>query len=226
MSDTAGVLEPAAKAAQNDLAFLVTSKPFVLVVAAVAAVVTLACILLAVYLRSYIAKKAEHLATKEQLKDLLVQQRALAETTESVKARIGGGLWLEQERWKLKSALSRSLIESLHEFGLVCRRLDVLRDKEPSDESTEKFDSELASMTKALHTIEGHTKVAALWLSKDTMDALRSLFRDFQEVEPSKDRNDGKALTHTIRGLAAAASDKVVAEATRDLSLNLGKDSQ
>jgi hypothetical protein len=55
-----------------------------------------------VYLSSYLKKKAEGLATKEDFKDLKEQTAELTRTTKKIEAEIDQDLWDRQKRWELR----------------------------------------------------------------------------------------------------------------------------
>jgi hypothetical protein len=55
-----------------------------------------------IYLSSYLKKKAEHLATKEDFEQLRAQTAALTQTTKEIEARISNDVWDRQKRWELK----------------------------------------------------------------------------------------------------------------------------
>ncbi|MGA2300967.1 MAG: hypothetical protein ABSG77_09790 [Candidatus Acidiferrum sp.] len=57
---------------------------------------------LGIYLASYLKKKAQNLATREEFKDLQKQTAELTRTTKEIEATISGELWNQQKRWELK----------------------------------------------------------------------------------------------------------------------------
>lgn len=58
-----------------------------------------------IYLSSYLKKKAEHLATREQFKDLQKETAELTRTTKEIEAKISDEVWNRQRRWELKRDL-------------------------------------------------------------------------------------------------------------------------
>lgn len=57
---------------------------------------------LGIYLASYLKKKAQNLATREEFRDLEKQTAALTRTTAQIQAEIKGDLWDRQKRWELR----------------------------------------------------------------------------------------------------------------------------
>jgi hypothetical protein len=55
-----------------------------------------------IYLSSYLKKKAEGLATKEDFKDLKEQTAELTRTTKKIEAEINNDVWNRQKRWEMK----------------------------------------------------------------------------------------------------------------------------
>ena len=66
------------------------------------------------FLKPYLGRKGENLATHEDLQDLVDQVKATTTATESIKSELSGRLWVSQERWKLKTDVYVSLLSMLH----------------------------------------------------------------------------------------------------------------
>lgn len=54
------------------------------------------------YLGSYLKKKGENLATKEDLNDLKAQTAVLTQTTKEIESKIEDQMWNRQRQWELK----------------------------------------------------------------------------------------------------------------------------
>lgn len=54
------------------------------------------------FLKSYISKKGENLATHEDIEKLVDQVKAVTQTTKEIEARISGELWDRQKQWEMK----------------------------------------------------------------------------------------------------------------------------
>lgn len=87
------------------------------------------------FLKPYLSKKGENLATKEDIQDLVKQTKALTQATEEIKAEISVDVWYRQRQWELKrDAVSSVMLafskanDAIHLFG----QLDVQeRSKNP-----------------------------------------------------------------------------------------------
>jgi len=55
-----------------------------------------------IYLSSYLKRKAENLATREDFEELRRQTASLTQTTKEIETTISGELWDRQRRWELK----------------------------------------------------------------------------------------------------------------------------
>jgi len=54
------------------------------------------------FLKSYMSKKGENLATHEDIEKLVDQVKAVTQTTKEIEARISGELWDRQKQWEMK----------------------------------------------------------------------------------------------------------------------------
>jgi hypothetical protein len=66
------------------------------------------------FLPSYLKKKGENLATKEDIQELAKQTAILTQTTKEIEARISIEVWARQQRWDVQKT---ALLESLKELA-------------------------------------------------------------------------------------------------------------
>jgi hypothetical protein len=87
------------------------------------------------YLGSYLKKKGENLATKEDFDDLKAQTAALTTTTKEIEAKIGDEVWNRQKRWELKQAVVFEAAKHLKAFTDAFLEMDrTLKRKEKGQE--------------------------------------------------------------------------------------------
>jgi hypothetical protein len=65
------------------------------------------------FLGSYLKKKGENLATKEDLDDLVEQVRAVTTTTKEIEASISNEVWDRQRQWELKRDAVYSVLQAI-----------------------------------------------------------------------------------------------------------------
>jgi hypothetical protein len=68
------------------------------------------------YVASYLKKKGENRAIREDLDDLLKQVRAVTTTTKEIEAKISTDVWDRQKRWEMKRDV---LFEAMKSMGAV-----------------------------------------------------------------------------------------------------------
>src|SRR5208283_2457485 len=71
------------------------------------------------YLGAYLRKKAENLATREDLDKLVEQVRAVTTATKEIEARISDEAWNREKMWELKRDV---LLEAVKGLAIVFRR--------------------------------------------------------------------------------------------------------
>jgi hypothetical protein len=82
---------------------------------------------------SYAKKSGENLATKEDLKNLVEQVKAVTQATKEIEARISGDLWDKQKRWELKRDILLDTAKALNEARLAASELGALYELELAD---------------------------------------------------------------------------------------------
>ncbi len=115
------------------------------------------------FLGTYLKTKGQNLATREDLALIVEQLRLTTRATEEIKAKIGGTLWVEQERWNLKRDVYVRLLENLTRCEDALRMYSGLRKATPgvdddlSRELREKWRSEAHGALRACETISETT---------------------------------------------------------------------
>ena len=66
------------------------------------------------YLKSYIGKKGENLATHEDIQKLVDQVKAVTQATKEIEAKISDDVWNRQKRWEVKK---EALFDYMRELG-------------------------------------------------------------------------------------------------------------
>jgi hypothetical protein len=79
---------------------------------------------LGIYLGSYLKKKAQNLATREEFKDLQKQTAELTRTTKEIEATISGELWNQQKRWELKREVFFQVVQRISAVFDALKGLD------------------------------------------------------------------------------------------------------
>jgi hypothetical protein len=68
-----------------------------------------------IYFKSYLTKKADNLATKEDFKDLKQQTSELRQATKEIEAKIDDQMWNRQRQWELKRDILVDVIKAMGE---------------------------------------------------------------------------------------------------------------
>jgi hypothetical protein len=87
----------------------------IVLIVAVWMVTVLLSLLIGGYLKGYMKKKGENLATHEDIDNLVDQIRAVTQTQKDIEAKISGELWDRQKRWELKRDILIEAVRALAE---------------------------------------------------------------------------------------------------------------
>ena len=91
------------------------------------------------FLASYMKKKGENLATKEDIQEIASQTAIITQATKQIEARISIGVWSQQQRWDVQKT---TLLESLKELAtaetLLYRLVYTFRDTRDRAEGWEE----------------------------------------------------------------------------------------
>ena len=176
------------------------------------------------YFGSYMKRKAENLATKEDFNDLLVQVRRTTEETEKIKAEISRVSWVDQQRWNLKRELYLELLDSIYSEREALFKLDDEQARPLPTENEvlvlrEKFivDNREQSLA-AIKRISKVRGIAGVLLTDEAQQALDELALAWHQTIDGDPKN-----FYTDRRNAADKAYKVVlASATKDLDVKPG----
>src|ERR1700676_1567457 len=103
------------------------------------------------FLAGYLKKKAENLATHEDIGKLVDQIRAVTTTTEEIKTQIKSDLWDSQKRWETRREV---ILESLRSVGRAQSILtDTIASLGRSDDAKTEDDKSAASVL-ATHLVK------------------------------------------------------------------------
>jgi hypothetical protein len=96
------------------------------------------------FLKSYMSKKGENLATHEDIEKLVDQVRAVTTATKEIEAKISGEVWDRQKRWELRRDLlldavnkTGELDDAITNFHAVCMTEKMMQSlgKAPNNEN-------------------------------------------------------------------------------------------
>lgn len=135
-----------------------------------------------VFFRSYFSSRARTFATKQDLEEITHQLKHTSEVTEEIKANIGKGVWLHQQRWEFKKQLYTELLESLFELQSTLFDLIRLGDKK-LNEKEERHRGELeirrAETKEIIRRVAGK---ASIILPEDTIEIFRNMYGELMRT--------------------------------------------
>lgn len=155
---------------------------------------------LGAFLGSYLKRKGEHLATRDDFDELLLQIKAQTKVTEEIKQELSGKLWIAQKQWELKREIYKSVLEVIDETRSAMKKVDykwgpvpfgaspdeAARLQENRQDSVEDARVRISRATRKLH----HTAVfSQVVLSEEAIQTLMNLL-DMLEEEGDADLDD------------------------------------
>jgi hypothetical protein len=165
------------------------------------------------FLAGYLKKKAENLATHEDIGKLVDQVKAVTITTEEIKTQIKSDLWDSQKRWETRREV---ILESLRNVG---RAQSILMDSivslGRSDDARTEEDKSAASVLathivkrckRAMQSLSESLTVVALVSGKSVVTAFASVNDAFTDATSAfgKDRESrNKAFANFARAVTA-----------------------
>src|SRR5262249_269029 len=96
---------------------------------------TLGALFVGGFLTSYMKKKGENYATKEDAKDILDQLKTNTQATKEIESKISGELWNKQKQWEMKKEAIFNCVKRLAQVEEALVGLHAVRqiDQKPGD---------------------------------------------------------------------------------------------
>ena len=170
------------------------------------------------YIPSYLNKKAENFATKEDFRELLEMEKVTTREIELIKGKISTEVWVDQRRWDLKRELYSKLLEVFHELrkttANVATTYSPNEDKEFIERNREFYDKQKRKQLELLEEAGRLAAVSALIIDKEAVNAIDQfrLEASFLTVE-----TDPYMYMMGLSGSADRVYRLLLSEARRDL---------
>ncbi|HLP97782.1 MAG TPA: hypothetical protein VK149_05005 [Sideroxyarcus sp.] len=178
---------------------------------------------LGAYLASYLAKKGESRAARENFEILRTQLQTTTRDTEEIKKILSGEIWRDQRHWTAREQYYSNLLTQLHLFRIALDNLSEYylepgSEHTPDHKQSERFRTLLASGYEARCEVQRLLGPAALFLSRTAVQALNEF-----EVQHWDLQNFGSSCTadyvHSAQELATKAYEQVLQEARKHLGI-------
>ena len=174
------------------------------------------------YFASYLKKRGEDHATRENFAAIRAQLQTTTRDTEEIKQYLSSEAWRHQQQWSTRERYYSSLLTQLQNFRLALSELGDYY-MEPGSEHTP--DGQQGEYFAKLLTVahESHREVqkllgpAALYLSAETVDALTDLASKYWSLANFSSCTAEYAKESHV--LAEAAYGQVLLEAKKHLRL-------
>ena len=170
------------------------------------------------YIPSYLNKKAENFATKEDFRELLEMEKVTTREIELIKGKISTEVWVDQRRWDLKRELYSKLLEVFHELrkttANVATTYSPNEDKEFIERNREFYDKQKRKQLELLEEAGRLAAVSALIIDKEAVNAIDQ-FR--LEVSFLTVETDPYMYMMGLSGSADRVYRLLLSEARRDL---------
>jgi hypothetical protein len=178
---------------------------------------TLAGSFIGSYLASYLKKKGENRAIREDLDDLLKQVRAVTTTTKEIEAKISTDVWDRQKRWEMKREV---LFEATRRLGALEDALGSMNVAYKSErESPQKGDPQWSTFQidankkwfDELRRFNEDCLLMGIVCGKDVKDACDNIRSFMVTIAASINKGDGEiymksAVEVTKRSLAVTTA--------------------
>ncbi len=169
------------------------------------------------WLKPFLTKQAEKLATKEELSEVLRQTQATTRAVESVKSEIAHGLWERQTILTLKREVYRDLFSALGDYEFSLHEMQGWGQLSASSDPTvqsfrmEKLKAAQIQSSDAQRRLFQLSGPIRLLVSGEAAEALATHFAEIRALQP----DDLAAATLAIAKLRS----KLVAAGKKDLGI-------
>lgn len=128
------------------------------------------------YIPSYLNKKAENFATKEDFRELLEMEKVTTKEIELIRGKISTEVWVDQRRWDLKRELYSKLLEVFHELRKTTANVATTylpnQDKEFIERNREFYDKQKRKQLELVEEAGRLVAVSALVIDKEAINAV------------------------------------------------------
>jgi len=144
------------------------------------------------FLRSYLSKKGENLATHEDIEKLVEQMKMMTQATKEIEAKIEKQVWDQQRQWEMKKEGLFTLLKFIGHMDLLHRQIigqKQLIKSHPTEAHLAEF-RELSDQLKNLSFEIVHAiRVAQVVTSPEIREILNTAVRQVSQTatEPSTD---------------------------------------
>lgn len=147
-----------------------------------------------IYLKKYVSKKAEILATNENFEKLLEQTKQTAKATKHIEAKVNNSAWVEQQKWQIKKDFYIDVLEEFNVIKSAFSRYKKIRhdgillklDDPQLTDLVEQEEEVLGVISNSISKINSSVEVVGiLFLDEDTIEAIR-IFINAEERRKSK----------------------------------------
>jgi hypothetical protein len=156
------------------------------------------------FLKSYMSKKGENLATHEDIENLVEQTKKLTAATEEIKASISTDAWQRE----LKKETSFEVMKAVGRLTLSLTNMEI-RMRDSALPPTEEADLSMKfhSASWDLETVSMHARIVCgeqvgNAIEKDVMDAVRQLTNDIMYKRLDRLHDDFQEYQKVVRKLA------------------------
>ena len=126
------------------------------------------------YLGSYLKKKGENLATREDISKLVEQVAAITQATKEIEAKISTEMWDRQKRWELKRDVMLEAAKRVAAVNNALASLSTMLSLQPQDTGiwTVRFDEGAETFINATKALEETILLVAVVSNDETRKEL------------------------------------------------------